>query len=111
MFRPSDHQRRMLAMIAQRDRGARELTHVYSVDLAYLSAPICEQYLEQLAEEGYITPIDGRYYIAPKGRDYLQEEATKHASYPSRDGTYTGPKWAVRPGGDDFRRWPSKGPA
>jgi hypothetical protein len=109
-MRLNGHQERALRLVAKRPMILRDLTHSQSLDVVQVSNPIQTLYLNQMVEEGYILEISDKFYIAPKGRDYLQQlEVEKQVHARQKPGLYTGPKWNLREGSQDFLRFTSKG--
>jgi hypothetical protein len=104
------HQERFLAMLGQRPRQLREFTHVCSMELQYLSAPIVEQYLMELVRDHYAELIGGLFYLAPLGSYYLAAQAEEKERYArANPGLYTGPRWNLRNGSQDFLKYQSRG--
>lgn len=102
---------RMLRCIAQKPRTL--LFFTTGEVHATVNSNHLERYLGDLAGEGFVSCVDGRYHITTAGRAELDRPTTKAESRAwcaaSTRGAYKPPIWNVRAGADAHLQHRSRG--
>jgi predicted transcriptional regulator len=105
----TERHRTMLRAICARPRTAREFTNAQH---DALSPNACASHLNELVKQGLIeVNEDGLYEATEAGHGFNSQPSTPPRTFcnATTKGTYTGPAWFVRSGGNDHLRFASVG--
>ena len=104
----TSHQYALLRALSRGPRTLRSFTHAETLEQIRISPAVIEHNLARLVDAGYVALYGSHYYITDEGAAQI-DLSLPTAPQPISTENYSGTKWRIRLGGEDFLKHKSFG--